>query len=94
YSNELEVVHRKLKVQQSVLVNRKDPNSLHDNARPHGPSRTVQKLLQLTYLRPIFIFPAHLTISLYKNDLRNQQFLSLKDSDFYIRGINYLNKNF
>ncbi|KOC69109.1 Histone-lysine N-methyltransferase SETMAR, partial [Habropoda laboriosa] len=47
YSNKLEVVHQKLKVQQPTLVNRKDPIFLHDNARPQIASTTVQKLHQL-----------------------------------------------
>ncbi|KOC62916.1 Histone-lysine N-methyltransferase SETMAR, partial [Habropoda laboriosa] len=41
YSNELEVVHRKLKVQQPALINRKGTILLHDNARLHRSSIKV-----------------------------------------------------
>ncbi|KOC65745.1 hypothetical protein WH47_10207 [Habropoda laboriosa] len=50
YSNELEIVHRKLKVQQPALVNRKGPILLHDYARPARSKQKCRKIVSTGYM--------------------------------------------
>ncbi|KOC59046.1 Histone-lysine N-methyltransferase SETMAR [Habropoda laboriosa] len=47
YNNELKVVNRKVNVRQPAMVDRKGPNLLHDNARPHVACTTALKLHEL-----------------------------------------------
>ena len=48
YSEEIDEMYRKLRQQQPVLVNRRGPILLHDNARPHVSQITVRKLNELS----------------------------------------------
>lgn len=49
YCIEIEKMHQKLQEKQAILVNRKGPILLHDNARPHVSQITMQKLSALNY---------------------------------------------
>ncbi|VDM63325.1 unnamed protein product [Angiostrongylus costaricensis] len=49
YCQQIDEIHRKLQQQQPVLVNRKGPILLHDNAQPHVLETALQKLNELGY---------------------------------------------
>lgn len=49
YCQQIDIMHQKLRQQRPVLVNRKGPILLHDNARPHVAQQTLQKLNELGY---------------------------------------------
>ncbi|XP_020141355.2 histone-lysine N-methyltransferase SETMAR-like [Microcebus murinus] len=49
YVQQIDEMHQKLQRLQPVLVNRKGPILLHDNARPHVAQPTLQKLNELGY---------------------------------------------
>ncbi|KOC59660.1 hypothetical protein WH47_11090, partial [Habropoda laboriosa] len=61
-------------IQQSVLVNRKSPMCLHDNARP-------------IYHQQIFTFSTHLTIFLHKSDTGNRKMLKTPKNSFFLSEI-------
>lgn len=47
--NELDIVHRRLSINQSALVNNTGSILLHDNARPYATMQTSKQLRQLGY---------------------------------------------
>ncbi|XP_052823209.1 histone-lysine N-methyltransferase SETMAR-like [Octopus bimaculoides] len=49
YCQQMDEMHKKLRQQQSALVNRKGPILLHNNAWPHVAQLTLQKLNELGY---------------------------------------------
>ena len=49
YCQQIDEMHQKLRQKQPLLVNRKGPILLHDNARPHVSVMTWQKLHELSY---------------------------------------------
>ena len=47
--HEIDIMHKKVKKKQPALLNRHDAILLHDNARSHKASLTVDKLTSLRY---------------------------------------------
>ncbi|KAF2355031.1 Transposase type 1 [Trinorchestia longiramus] len=94
YCNDLAVMHARLSEKRPVLVNRRDPILLHDNARPHVARMTVQKLTELGYetlphlpyspdLSPTYYYLfKHLSTFLDGKTFRSKQEVEMTFKDF------------
>ncbi|KOC70246.1 Histone-lysine N-methyltransferase SETMAR [Habropoda laboriosa] len=74
-------MHKKLFVEQSILVNRKGPILLRDNARSHVSQFTIRKIHELGY--ETLKHPPYNTIV---------EFINSRTPDFYCNGIGTLVK--
>ncbi|KOC70244.1 Histone-lysine N-methyltransferase SETMAR [Habropoda laboriosa] len=76
-------MHKKLFVEQPILVNRKGPILLRDNARPHVSQFTIRKIHELGY-----------EIFRNKGNAVNTfvEFINSRTPDFYCNGIGTLVK--
>jgi len=83
YCQYIQEMHEKLKIQCPVLINRKGPILLHDNARPHAARMTVMKLNELGC--EILQHPP------YSPDLSSTYFHFFKHLDHFISGKTFSN---
>ncbi|KOC60250.1 Histone-lysine N-methyltransferase SETMAR [Habropoda laboriosa] len=96
-------MHKKLFVEQPILVNRKGPILLRDKARPHVSQFTIRKTHELGYetlKHPPYSFFKHFGAFLREKIFRNKEdavntpvkFINSRTPDFYCNGIGTLVK--